>query len=148
MKNTFEYAKKKEEKCNRKEWFKFKHGRWNCYYFLVPLIPIAIACEKIHKFYNNKLTWSERKATKVLNSILPKILWYNSENDTYSYDTECQSWIFVDNAPLRYKSWIKKYRRHLENYLKDGYENPLYNKSIKDEYIIFSEKYLDTREKK
>lgn len=140
MKNTFEYAKRKEEKYNKKERFKFKHGRWNCYYFLVPLIPIAVAYEKINKFYNNKLAWSDKKATKILNSILPKILWYNSENDTYSYEAGYWSWVFTKNAPLGYKSWTKKYGKQLEDYLKDGYENPLYNKSIEDEYIIFSEK--------
>ena len=36
MKNTFEYAKKKEEKSAKKERFRFKHGRWSCNYFLVP----------------------------------------------------------------------------------------------------------------
>ena len=140
MKNTFEYAKIKEEKTAKKECFRFKHGKWNCNYFLVPLIPIVATYEKINKFYNNRLTWSEKKATKVLNSILPKILWYDSKNDVYSYDTGCRTWLFVDNAPLIYRSWVKKYRKYLERYLIDNYENPLYNKSIEDDYIIFSEK--------
>ena len=113
MKNTFEYAKIKEEKTAKKERFRFKHGEWNCNYFLVPLIPIVATYEKINKFYNNRLTWSEKKATKVLNSILPRILWYDSKNDVYSYETGCRTWIFVDNAPLIYRSWVKKYREYL-----------------------------------
>ena len=55
MKNTFEYAKIKEEKSAKKERFRFKHGKWNCNYFLVPLIPIVANYEKINKFYNNRL---------------------------------------------------------------------------------------------
>ena len=55
MKNTFEYGKIKEKKTAKKERFRFKHGRWSCNYFLVPLIPIVATYEKINKFYNNRL---------------------------------------------------------------------------------------------
>ena len=61
----------------------------------------------------------------IFNFFFEENIKYDSKNNVYSYETGCRTWIFVDNAPLIYRSWVKKYREYLKRYLIDNYENPL-----------------------
>lgn len=140
MKNNFDYAKKKKKKSS----FIFRHGEWECFILLVPLIPIVAFIEKLQERYYNSLSWSEEKATKVLNKILPKILDYDDESKEYSYCMDWNNWITVNHAPVYLRKWTQKFIIPLQDFLWDNYENPYYNKATENDgyerWVIFIEK--------
>lgn len=109
------------------------------------MIPFAKLSERIKTKKYNNLVWSEEKAKKILDKILPKVLVYDTKNDEYYFAT---NWnvrtLLVKYAPIRWKKWTDKFSSSLCKYLKDTYENKDYIKTIEEDFegswIIFKEK--------
>jgi hypothetical protein len=80
---TFERAKKKKEKQNKKKWWVIKTKNYAIPIYLLPLAIFAIPCDKLKKYFYNSMTWSEEKAKKVLDKMLPRRLEWNEEEKHY-----------------------------------------------------------------
>ena len=92
-------------------------------------LPVAAIYIPISKARNN-VKWSDKKATRVLNKILPKHLDYDKEKDVYYY---CMDWLALGlrtGAPIYYKNWIYHYNERLQKFIKDKYEPKGYEKRV------------------
>ena len=134
------FNKAKKEK---KSWVintkKYSYAWW-----AFPLIPIVEAVDYIENKIEDRRTWSDEKAKKVLDKILPKVLEYLEEEDAFYYCMCWTEWELVDNAPLVHRKWVKKFRYDLHQFVLKGYENKDYDKTLIREYdetwIKFTEK--------
>lgn len=110
-------------------------------FFLIPFLELyEIMTERADK----RRQWSEEKATKVLDAILPNVLEYSEDEKTYYYCLQWGDGILVSNAPIRYRKWARKFSHRLREYLVEFYENENYIKTFTesdfDDWIAFSEK--------
>lgn len=108
-------------------------GDYQVIFFALPLLPIVMLLDALHDWQYNRLVWSEEKATKALDAILPRVLEWVEEDNAFYY---CAGWsgtALIDKAPFRYKKWVKKYYWRLHDFVKDGYQNPDYDKTIEDD---------------
>lgn len=112
---------------------------------------IACLIRPFYKFYcyiENKMyesrEWSNEKATKVLDKILPRVLEYVEEDNAYYYCMDWRVWILYDNAPIGYFKWVKKFNDELHSFIANGYENKDYVKTIENDgcntWVKFTEK--------
>lgn len=108
-------------------------GDYQVIFFALPLLPIVMALDAFHDWQYNRLTWSEEKATKTLDAILPKVLEWVEEDNAFYYCTDWSGIALQDNAPFGYKKWVKKYYWKLHDFVKDGYQNPDYDKTVEDD---------------
>lgn len=137
MKNTFDKARQKNRP-KRKE-FKVRYKFFGEEFYINPLlIPVAIVvgtAEYIDNKYYESLVWSDEKATKLLNRTLPYVLEWVEEDNAYYY---CMNWgcgYFSKRAPFGYRRWGVKFYSDIIDFIKDGYENPNYCKTVeKDGY--------------
>lgn len=137
MKNTFDKARQKNRP-KRKE-FKVRYKFFGTEFYINPfLIPVAIVvgtAEYIDNKYYESLEWSDEKATKLLNRTLPYVLEWVEENNAYYYCMNWGSGYFNKKAPFGYRRWGVKFYSDIIDFIRDGYENPNYCKTIeKDEW--------------
>ena len=125
---------KAQETKKRKGLKKYHVGKYVFNILQAPLVPIVWAADKITDYKYNKLVWSEEKATKMLDKILPKVLEYVAEENAYYYCCEWRCYCLIDKAPIKEKMWVKKFIGHLVDYLENGYENENYIKTIEKDY--------------
>lgn len=141
MRNTFDEAKERATKTRKppkKNYFNVKITLHDTVYninFL--LVPIAIAVD-YYEYYKNKwyhsLAWNEEKATKLLDRTLPKVLEYVEEKNAYYYNTAWRSIYFTGKAPFGMRTWARKFRNEVIEFIEKGYENPNYTKIVEDDY--------------
>lgn len=139
MRNTFDEAKERATKTRKppkKNYFNVKITLHDTVYNInVLLVPVAIVVD-YYEYYKNKwyhsLTWNEKKATKLLDRTLPKVVEYDEDENTYWYSTTWRSCYFTDKAPLGMRTWARKFRHEVINFIRDGYENPNYIKTLED----------------
>ena len=129
---------------NGKKWYVVNTKNYQVYFWALPLLPIVIMIEKLENWQYERRTWSEEKATKVLNKVLPKVLEYVEEDNAFYY---CMGWSpcsLYRKAPCYYYKWAEKFSYKLQRFIRDGYENEDYAKTIEndgyDVWIKFSEK--------
>lgn len=127
---SFDKAKTKKVK---KDLPRICVGDYQVVFFALPLLPIVMALDAFHDWQYNRLVWSAEKATKVLDAILPRVLEWVEEDNAFYYCTDWDGAMLRNNAPLKYKKWVKKYYWKLHDFVKDGYQNPDYNKTIEDD---------------
>lgn len=108
-------------------------GDYQVVFFALPLLPIVMALDALHDWQYNRLKWSEEKATKALNVILPKVLEWVEEDNAFYYCADWSGIALRDKAPFRYKRWVKKYYWKLHDFVKDGYQNPDYDKIVEND---------------
>jgi hypothetical protein len=78
--------------------------------------------------------WSAERATKVLNHVLPKVLEWVEEDKAYYY---CMDWGTSNlwrGAKRTDRKWAQKWQYQLRDFIKEGYENELYSKSVEKDY--------------
>ena len=99
--------------------------------------------------YNKKyeaLEWSNERATKILDRVLPKRLGWDQEDNYYYYDMGWAVWRNRELAKITDKIWMDKFAYKLHRFILEGYENPNYTKEIKRDWcddhptVIFKEK--------
>ena len=143
----FEYAKKKNANRNKKRWWVVNSGRYEVYLWALPLYPLFLLSEKIKDWQYEHLVFTEERANKVLDQVLPKILDYDEEAKEYYCFYEWGTSAFWRKANIFNKKWAKKFSYKLREHLVNNYEHPKYIKRI--EYpgycngsieIIFKEK--------
>lgn len=93
---------------------------------------------------DNRRVWSDKKAKKVLDKILPKVLDYVEEDNAFYYCMNWSEWELVDKAPLIYRKWVRKFKYELHKFIRDNYENEDYTKTVENDgfciWVTFSEK--------
>lgn len=137
MRNTFDEAKKKNRP--KREGFKVRFNFLGEEFYVNPLlIPVALVVgtvEYIDNKYYQSLEWSDEKATKLLDKRLGKVLEYVPQDDAYYF---CMGWgssYLTDKAPFGMRRWARKYYFEVKNFIRDGYTNPHYTKTVeKDKY--------------
>lgn len=125
-KNIFEKAKNK----SKKPWYMVNTKNYQIPPWVLPIAPFVIGISKLSDWFYDHIKWDERKAVKVLNHVLPKILDYDKDEDAYYY---CMSWGTYNlwhKAPLRYRCFAYKYDFKLPPFIKDKYMAKGYCKSI------------------
>lgn len=143
---TFERAKKKKEKQNKKKWWIIKTKNYTIPIYLLPLAIFIIPCDKLKKYVYNSMAWSEEKAKKVLDKMLPRRLeWDDDEGNYYCYIRKWGWWYSQNNVPLIYRKWTNKFNYELRKYFVEKYEHEYYTKTVlndDDEWylIIFIDK--------
>lgn len=108
-------------------------GDYQVIFFALPLLPIVMLLDALHDWQYNRLVWSEEKATKALDAILPRVLEWVEEDNAFYYCADWSGTALIDKAPFRYKKWVKKYYWRLHDFVKDGYQNPDYDKTVEDD---------------
>lgn len=141
----FEYAKKKNANRNKKKWWIVNCGRHDVYLWGLPFYPLYLLSEKIIDWQYEHLIFTEERANRVLDQVLPKILDYDEEEKEYYCFYEWGTSHFWRKANIFNKKWAKKFSYQLREHLIGNYEHPRYTKSIKyNDYdsteIIFKEK--------
>ena len=102
-----------------------------------------VPCCRLDDWRYDHRQWNEKKATKVLNKILPSKLEWVPQKNAFYYDMDREPYGLVRNAPFYYKKWVEKFRYDLHYFVRDGYQNVNYIKTVIDEYgqrVKFEEK--------
>ena len=136
-KDIFEKAKNKP----KKPWYMVNTKNYQIPLWALLIAPFVIGLGKLNDWFYDRIKWDERKAAKVLNHVLPKILDYDKDEDAYYYCMDWGTYILWDKAPLRYRRFAKKYHLSLHSFIKDGYMVKGYCKSVindgYDEWVEF-----------
>ena len=137
---NFDKAKSK----SKKRWWVIRIGNYDFYLWGLPFVPFVLLKDEFDEWRYFRLEWSNDRATKVLNKLLPKMLEWNEEDKAYYF---CMDWDYFNYhlyVPLRHRKWVRKFSSRLREFVRDGYEHPLYVKEIEndgyDEWVKFSEK--------
>ena len=131
--NTFDKAKAPKKQSNKK-WYIINGKKYSCYIWALPLLPFVILYDTLEERANKRRVWSAERATKVLNHVLPKVLERVEEDKAYYY---CMDWGTSDlwrKAKRRDRKWARKWEYDLRDFIKDGYENENYSKSVEKDY--------------
>lgn len=145
----FNYAKEQEQKCHKKKWYILDLAEYSCFILFTPLIPFVQAYDKWKEYLWESCQWSEKKASKVLDYVLPYFLDYDEQKDEYSY---CNKWgytgcRFAKRVPIGLKTFTRKFTKEIKDYLFNEYEKDGYDKWIKKSdmfngeiFVIFKNK--------
>lgn len=134
MKNNNTFDKAKKTKKNTKKWYIINGKRYSYYVWALPLVPFVALYDVMSQRADKRRVWSAERATKVLNHVLPKVLEWVEEDKAYYY---CMDW-GADNlwrgAKRSDRKWANKWRYQLRDFIKEGYENEHYSKSVEKDY--------------
>ena len=123
---------------NGKKWYVINTKNYQVYFWALPMLPIVIMIDKLKNWQYNRRTWDDEKAKKVLDKILPKVLEWVEEDNAFYYCMSWSDWGLYDNAPIGYRNWVKKFRYELQKFIRYGYENEKYTKTVEsDGYDIW-----------
>ena len=126
---AFDMAKEKRKVQRQRPIHWVKICGYTVRWWEVPLVPF----ELLKDWRYNRMKWSDEKATKVLDAILPNELEWVEEDNAFYY---CMNWDphgIGRKAPRRYKNWANKFSWKLHDFIRDGYENPDYIKTYIDD---------------
>lgn len=137
----FDNAKK--EKKNNRKWYIINGKKYSYYIWALPILPIALLADKIKDYNYNRRVWSEEKATKVLDYVLPQVLEWVEENKAFYYCMEWGHSQLWKKARRRDRKWAYKFDWRLHNFIKDGYENAGYIKSIEEDFYEIWVKFVE-----
>lgn len=149
MRKNFDEAKtKKTKKRNPLDFMAVDFNMWDySFHVSVLLIPLAIAvgCHRRMKDeYWRSLEWDEKKAEKLLDKRLGKVLEWDEDNDAYWFSMNWNSRYLTDKAPFGMRTWARKYNNEVLKYLENGYHHPTYRKLTEtdcwgDKWLKFEE---------
>ena len=131
--NTFDKAKAPKKKSNKKGYI-IDGKKYSYYIWALPLLPFVVLYDALEERANKRRVWSAERATKVLNYVLPKVLEWVEEDKAYYY---CMDWGTSDlwrKAKRRDRKWARKWEYDLRDFIKEGYENENYSKSVEKDY--------------
>ena len=134
MKNNNTFDKAKETKSNKKPWYIINGKRYSYYVWALPLVPFVTLYDVMSQKADKRRVWSAERATKVLNHVLPKVLEWVEEDKAYYY---CMDWGTSNlwrGAKRADRKWTQKWQYQLRDFIKEGYENELYSKSVEKDY--------------
>ena len=131
--NTFDKAKETKKKSNKK-WYIINGKKYSYYIWALPLLPFVILYDVMSQRADKRRVWSTERATKVLNHVLPKVLEWVEKDKAYYY---CMGWSTSSlwrGAKRIDRKWANKWQYQLRDFIKEGYENEHYSKSVEKDY--------------
>lgn len=138
------FDKAKTIKKQRAEMKRITIGEYKVPWLELPIFLFCLAILKIDEWYHDNLVWDETRATKVLDKTLPKVLDWIEEENVYCYCMDWGNTHLYTRAPKFHKAWARKFSGRLQYFIRDGYENKNYIKTIEkdfydDEWVKFKE---------
>jgi uncharacterized protein (DUF2344 family) len=109
--------------------FTFKH------WFLYPLVFVIWIYESISEKHYKSLIFTDEKANKIVNRYLIKV--FDISEERLSFCMNWSSWCFENHAHLWDKTWCRKYRYEIFDFIKNKYEIKGYTKSIVEDYDVW-----------
>lgn len=141
------FNKAKEPKKTKKQWWIIHTHNYSVYIWALPILPFVLLSDYLKERASKKRVWNEQIATKILDIVLPQVLEWVEEDNAFYY---CMSWgcsALYRKAPRKYRKWADKFSYKLQRFIKEGYENADYVKTIEndgyDTWVKFVEKTLD-----
>jgi hypothetical protein len=137
------FNKAKEIKKAKKQWWIIHTQKYSFYIWALPILPIVLLSDYIKEYNSKKRVWSEETATKVLDKVLPQILEWVEEDNAFYY---CMSWgtsPLYRKAPRKYRKWADKFEYQLQRFIKEGYENADYVKTVEKDYYDTWVKFVE-----
>lgn len=135
----FEKAKikKQKQKCSPRRFSiaGYNYLRW----YEIPFVPFMLLSD----WRYNRMEWSDEKATKVLDAILPNELEWVPEDNAFYYCMDWDAYGLINKAPFYYKKWVRKFCYKLHQFIAEEYQNADYNKTVIDDceqWVKFEEK--------
>ena len=105
-------------------------GYDNVFWYEIPFVPLRILSDWRYRC----MKWDEKKATKVLDKILPMNLEWVPEDNAFYYCMDWDACGLISKTPFYYKKWVKKFYYKLHQFIAEGYQNEDYNKTVIDDY--------------
>ena len=133
---------KKEKKVKRK-WYQINGKTYTYYIWSIPIVPFVVLYDKIKEYNYKRRVWSDEKATAVLDFVLPQVLEWVEEDKAFYY---CMDWghsRLWKKARRRDRKWAYKFDYRLHNFIKEGYENADYIKTIEKDYYETWVKFVE-----
>lgn len=138
------FDKAKEPKKTKKRWWIINTHNYSVYIWALPILPFVLLSDYLKERASKKRVWNEQIATKILDIVLPQVLDWAEEENAFYY---CMSWgssALYRKAPRKYRKWANKFSYKLQCFIKEGYENADYVKTIEndgyDTWVKFVEK--------
>ena len=133
----FEKAKtKKQHRSPRR----FNIAGYNdVFWYEIPFVSLRILSDWRYE----RMKWSDEKATKVLDAILPNELEWVEEDNAFYYCMDWDAYGLISKTPFYYKKWVRKFCYDLHRFIAEGYQNAGYNKTVIDDceqWVKFEEK--------
>lgn len=132
----FDRAKRKVERNKRMKKFNpyIYIGNYEFFVLALPIAPFFIAWEKFDDWNYKRMEWDEERATKILDYVLPKTLEWVEEDNAFYYCLEWSPSKISNSAKIIDKKWCKKFEYDLRRFIKKGYENSDYTKTIEEDW--------------
>ena len=128
----FDIAKNKNEK--KKINWRVNIGDYQVVFWALPIFPIFYGIEKFKDWNYNRMEWNEKRADRVLDTILPKVLDWVEEDNAFYFSLEWGNGIYWRRANRVDRKWAKKFCYKLKSYLEDEYENADYIKTVERDF--------------
>ena len=139
-----QFDKAKVEKKRRRKWYEIQGEKYTYYIWGLPILPFMLLADKIQDYQYKRRVWSAEKATKVLDYVLPQVLEWVEDDKAFYYSMEWGHSQLWRKARWRDRKWAYKFAYQLHNFIKDGYENAEYIKTVEkdnyDTWVKFIEK--------
>lgn len=137
------FNKAKEPKKTKKRWWIINTHNYSVYIWALPILPFVLLSDYLKERASKKRVWNDEIATKILDIVLPQVLEWVEEDNAFFY---CMSWgnsSLYRKAPRKYRKWAYKFSYQLQQFIKDGYENADYVKTIEKDYYDTWVKFVE-----
>lgn len=128
----FDYAKRQQK--NRRKWWVVYTKQYSFYIWALPIFPFFLLWEKYQDWQYSRMTWSEERATRILDHVLPYVLEWAAEDEAFYY---CMQWghtALWRKAPRFQRKWARKFSGRLWYFLEEGYQKEGYDKSVETDF--------------
>lgn len=131
---TFDSAKNKKT-TNKRPWYIVNTKKYSVYVWGLPLLPIVWVMDAYKQWADKRRVWDTDRATRVLDHVLPKVLEWVEEDKAFYY---CMNYWDTSNlwrsAKRIDREWARKWEYQLRDFIKEGYENKDYTKTVEKDY--------------
>ena len=114
-------------------------GYDNVFWYEIPFLPLRILSDWRYE----RMKWDEKKATKILDKILPMKLEWVPEDNAFYYCMDWDACGLISKTPFYYKKWVRKFCYKLHQFIAEEYQNADYNKTVIDDceqWVKFEER--------
>lgn len=130
---TFDSAKNKKT-TNKRPWYIVDTKKYSVYVWGLPLLPIVWVIDAYKQWADKRRVWDTDRATRVLDHVLPKVLEWVEEDKAFYYCMEWGTSSLWRQAKRIDREWARKWEYQLRDFIKEGYENKDYTKTVEKDY--------------
>ena len=137
------FDKAKKTKKAKKQWWVIHIRNYSVYIWALPILPVILLVDYIKDHNYKKRVWSEQTATMILDKVLPQVLEWVEEDNAFYYCMNWNSSILYRKAPRKDRRWAYKFSYRLQRFIKEGYENADYIKTVEEDYCDTWVKFVE-----